>query len=108
MREFWKLGVPAAMFVVAASVGAMTTNGAHAGEYCRTDMTAHMKSCGFDTMEQCQAYASGMGGDCYRDPNLPANSASNTNGANRNALAYQPREARSVHRGRHGHAAKAE
>jgi hypothetical protein len=108
MKKVWKLSVPAAMFVVAASVGAMTTSGAHAGEYCRTDMTAHMRSCGFDTMEQCQAYASGMGGDCSRDPNLPANSASNANSANRNALAYQSRGARSVHHGRHGHTANPE
>ena len=26
----------------------------NAGEYCRTDVTSHMQSCGFDTLEQCQ------------------------------------------------------
>jgi Protein of unknown function (DUF3551) len=108
MRKSFKLGVPAAMFVVAASVGAMSANPARAGEYCRTDMTAHMTSCGFYTMEQCKAYASGIGGDCFRDPNL-ANSASNTNGAsnngNRSALAYQPGGTHPAHRGRYRHAA---
>jgi hypothetical protein len=102
MREFWKLGVPAATFVVAATLGAMITNPARAGEYCRTDVTAHMTSCGFDTMEQCKAAAAGIGGDCFRDPNA-ANTASN--GDNRNSFAYQPNRARPAHQGRYGHAA---
>jgi hypothetical protein len=29
-----------------------------------------MRSCSFDTMEQCKAMSSGRGGDCYRDPSL--------------------------------------
>jgi hypothetical protein len=97
MRKFFKLGVPAATFVVAATLGAMNTNPAHAGEYCRTDVSGHMTGCGFNTMEQCQAASSGIGGDCFRDPSLPAgtgNSASNANSlgkVSRNALAYQPR-----------------
>ena len=108
MRKFWKLGVPAAMFVVAASVGAMGTNRAYAGDYCRTDITAHMTSCPYDTMEQCQMTRQGNGGDCFRDPNLPANTASNAKGATRNgnAFAYAPRGARAdAHRGRYGQAA---
>jgi hypothetical protein len=108
MRKFWKLGVPAAMFVVAASVGAMNANPAHAGEYCRTDITAHMTSCPYATMEQCQMTQQGNGGDCFRDPNLPGslgyiNNAGNT--GNTGALAYQPQETRPVHHGRHRHAA---
>jgi len=43
---------------------------ASAGEYCRTDVTSHMQSCSFDTMEQCQAMSSGRGGSCFRDPFL--------------------------------------
>ena len=100
MREFLKLGVPAAMFVIAASVGAMTTNGAHAGEYCRTDMTAHMTSCGFNTMEQCHAYASGIGGDCFRDPNLPASANNAGNNGSGDAFAYAPNGSRHAHRDR--------
>jgi hypothetical protein len=107
MRKSWKLGVPAATFMVAATVGAMNASPARAGEYCRTDVTGHMTSCGFDSMEQCHAAASGVGGDCFRDPNLSSNRASNANTlgrVNRNALAYQPGGARAVHRGRYGHA----
>jgi hypothetical protein len=69
-----------------------------------------MTSCGFDTMEQCQAASSGIGGDCFADPKSQSNSASNANanalgGINRKAFAYQPRASRPVHRGRYGHAA---
>jgi hypothetical protein len=108
MRKSFKLGVPAAMFVVAASVGAMNANPARAGEYCRTDITAHMTSCPYTTMEQCQMTQQGNGGDCFRDPNLPGspgyiNNAGNT--GNTGALAYQPQEARPVYHGRHRHAA---
>jgi hypothetical protein len=108
MQKFWKLGVPAAMFVVAASVGAMTANRAHAGEYCRTDITAHMTSCPYATMEQCQMTQQGMGGDCFRDPNLPGSPGyvNNTGGnGNSNAFAYQPKQTRGAHRGRYGQAA---
>ena len=108
MKKFWKLGVPAAMFVVAASVGAMGANRAQAGEYCRTDITAHMTSCPYATMEQCKMTQQGMGGDCFRDPNLPGspgyvNSAGSY--GNTNASAYQPTETRAAHHGRYRHAA---
>jgi Protein of unknown function (DUF3551) len=45
---------------------------ASAGEYCRKDVTSQVVSCGFDTLEQCQWTSSGRGGDCFRDPWLPA------------------------------------
>jgi hypothetical protein len=102
MRKFWKLGVPAATLVVAATLGAINANRAQAGEYCRTDVTGHMTSCGFDTMDQCKAAASGIGGDCFRDPNLPSTAS---NGDNRNSFAYQPNRARPAHQGRYGRAA---
>jgi hypothetical protein len=35
-----------------ASIGSIA---AHAYEYCRRDVTGHMSSCGFDTIEQCEA-----------------------------------------------------
>ena len=45
-------------------------------EYCRRDIVNYgALSCSFDTLAQCQATASGRGGDCLRDPSLP--SASN-------------------------------
>jgi hypothetical protein len=82
MRAFYKLGVPAAAFVAAVILGAVTTGSASAGEFCRQDVTGHMTSCGFSSMEQCQAASAGIGGDCFRDPSL-ANS-------NSNALAQAP------------------
>jgi hypothetical protein len=45
-----------------------------------------MRSCGFETMEQCQAMSSGRGGSCYRDPFLTDTSS---------AYAYQPKHLRS-------------
>ena len=112
MKKLFKLGVPAAMFVVAASVGAMNANPAQAGEYCRTDITAHMTSCPYATMEQCKMTQQGNGGDCFRDPNLPGSPGyMGSQGAygNGGALAYQPTETRPAHhRGHHRHAASQE
>jgi len=108
MRKFCKLGVPVAMFVVAASVGAMNANPVHAGEYCRTDITAHMTSCPYATMEQCKMTQQGNGGDCFRDPNLPGSPGYINNAGNigdGGALAYQPNGSHKAHRGRYAHAA---
>ena len=90
MRAFTKLGVPAAAFVAAVILGAATTGSASAGEFCRRDVTGFMTGCGYSTMEQCQAASSGIGGDCFRDPNLPATTASSAKGTPGNAYAYQP------------------
>jgi hypothetical protein len=49
---------------------AMIAPNASAAEFCRTDVTGHMTSCGFDSMAQCQAASAGIGGDCFRDPHL--------------------------------------
>src|ERR1700751_1554521 len=105
MKKSFKLGVPAATFVVAATLGvaalgAITASPAQAGEFCRTDVSGHMTGCGFNTIEQCQAAASGIGGDCFRDPNLPSNASNATNGNGRNSFAYQPDGSRQVRRGR--------
>jgi hypothetical protein len=45
---------------------------AFAYEYCRRDVTGFMLGCSFDTMEQCYATSSGIGGYCQRDPFRPA------------------------------------
>lgn len=45
-------------------------------EYCRQDYASGMRSCGFDTMEQCLAMIAGRGGSCMRDPFLKETSES--------------------------------
>jgi hypothetical protein len=45
---------------------------ASAYEYCRRDVTGFMLGCSFDTMEQCYATASGIGGYCQHNPFRPA------------------------------------
>ena len=64
-----------------------TATPASAYEFCRRDITSYMVSCSFDTLEQCKAMASGRGGDCFRDPFLPAT----------DALAYAPKVQHSRH-----------
>jgi hypothetical protein len=66
---------------------AMATPPARAGEFCMTDSSA-MRSCGFATLEQCKASASGKNGSCGRDPFYDNANSGNTN----NALAYQPKQ----------------
>jgi Protein of unknown function (DUF3551) len=96
MRDVLKVTTAsAAAVVVAIALGTLFAPKASAGEFCRTDVTGHMTGCGFSSMEQCQAASSGIGGDCFRDPNLPAQGQSASNGRNAgngsNALAYQPK-----------------
>jgi hypothetical protein len=67
---------PAAALVAALTFGVMNAPEARAAEFCRMDVTGHMTSCGFDSMAQCQAASSGIGGDCFRDPYL--NDTNNT------------------------------
>jgi hypothetical protein len=89
MKEFLKLASgPAAALVAAIAFGAINLPEANAGEFCRTDVTGHMTSCGFDSMAQCHATSAGVGGDCFRDPAL---------GDSRSAFAYQPKSFRSRH-----------
>ena len=87
MKEFLKATIaPAAALLAAIAFGAMIAPDASAAEFCRTDVTGHMTSCGFDTMAQCQAASSGIGGDCFRDPSLKDS---------KNAYGYQPKSPRS-------------
>ena len=80
MKQLFKITAPATALFALAFV-AMATPAA-AGEYCRQDVTSAMRSCSFDTLEQCKAMSAGRGGDCYRDPFLTDTS---------NAYAYQPK-----------------
>jgi hypothetical protein len=82
---FTRAAAPAAAVLFALAFAGLTPNAARAGEYCRTDLSSHMLSCGFATMEQCQEMSSGRGGDCTRDPFL-ANPS--------DALAYLPKHAK--------------
>jgi len=56
-----------ALFALASV--AMMSPAAHAGEFCSVN-NSYMRSCSFDTMEQCQAMLSGRDGTCIRDPLL--------------------------------------
>jgi uncharacterized membrane protein len=84
MKEFLKATMPAAALLAAIAFAAMTTP-ASAAEFCRQDVTGHMTGCGFTSMEQCQAASAGIGGDCFRDPNL---------NDSKNAYAYHPESPR--------------
>jgi hypothetical protein len=85
MKDFYRLTAAPAAGLLALALASITTPAAAAKyEYCRTD-TSNMRSCGYETMEQCQAAASGRGGSCARDHLLPPNDASN-------AFAYQPKD----------------
>ena len=70
MKTFLKFAAPATALWALAFVSVATP--ASAGQYCRKDVTAGIVGCSFDTMEQCQSMSSGRGGDCFRDPFLPA------------------------------------
>jgi hypothetical protein len=97
MNLYFRLGAPATAISAAAFFGALTTGSAIAGEYCRQDVTGHMTSCSYSSMEQCQAMSAGIGGDCFRDPNLGSSDAGN-------AFAHAPKAS---HTAKHGHKGKA-
>jgi len=82
MKHLLKLtAAPAIALAASAFMSVAAPTRASAYEYCRKDVTSAVTSCSFDTMEQCKAMSSGRGGDCFRDPFLPA----------RGALAYAPK-----------------
>jgi hypothetical protein len=82
MRQLLKTSAPAAALFALAYVAMATPASAGPSEYCRQDVTSGMRSCSFETLEQCQAMSSGRGGTCYRDPFLTDTSS---------AYAYQPK-----------------
>ena len=57
---------------LAALVSFASATPAFAYEYCRRDVTGFMLGCSFETLEQCYATASGIGGYCQRNPFRPA------------------------------------
>jgi uncharacterized protein DUF3551 len=79
------MGIPAAALAAAITLGALfAPSAARAGEYCSVD-DSYMWSCGFSSMEQCHATASGMNGSCTTNPFLKNDSTATIN---RNAYAY--------------------
>ena len=71
IQSFLKWSV-ASTTALAAMASVSSTTPASAGEYCRRDVTSQVVSCSFDSLEQCEWTSSGRGGDCFRDPSLPA------------------------------------
>src|SRR6202011_2016466 len=72
-ERMMKVLLKAAPAATLIALAAMIAPDASAAEFCRTDVTGHMTSCGFDTMAQCKAASAGIGGDCFRDPFLKDN-----------------------------------
>jgi hypothetical protein len=70
MQQVFRLGAAPIAGLWAMALVAVATP-ASAGDYCRQDAISGMRSCGYATIEQCQAMSSGIGGTCYRDPFLP-------------------------------------
>jgi hypothetical protein len=77
MDESHKKGFAIAAAFLLLSRILITPDAAKAYDYCRLDVTGHMTSCSFDTMEQCKETGSGIGGDCFRDPFLREHRISN-------------------------------
>jgi Protein of unknown function (DUF3551) len=72
MQQFFRLSAaPMAALWAMAMVAVAVATPASAGEFCRQDAISGMRSCGYASIEQCQAMSSGIGGTCYRDPFLP-------------------------------------
>jgi hypothetical protein len=81
MKQVLKLATTSATALLALAYVSMAPAAAAKYEYCRQDVTSGMRSCSFETMEQCQTMSAGRGGTCYRDPLLTDTSA----------YAYQPK-----------------
>ena len=81
MKQVLKLTTASATALLALAYVSMAPAAAAKYEYCRQDVSSGMRSCSFETMEQCQTMSAGRGGGCYRDPTLTDTSA----------YAYQPK-----------------
>jgi hypothetical protein len=86
------LSLSAAAIACAAFFGSAGPAAAGPHEYCRRDVSEYgALSCSFDTMAQCQAMASGRGGDCIRDPSLSVGTSAYAHAPSvRNTYAYAP------------------
>jgi hypothetical protein len=82
MQHLFRLSAAPMAGLFATALAAIATP-ASAADYCRQDAISGMRSCGYATIEQCQAMSSGIGGTCYRDPFLPQAGTSS-------AYAYAP------------------
>jgi hypothetical protein len=86
---------PAGVFCALVFFSAATPAAAAPVDYCRTD-TSGMRGCGFSSLEQCQAMASGRGSNCYENPFAEGSKASSSGSASSSgkassAYAYQPK-----------------
>jgi hypothetical protein len=81
MKQVLKLVTTSATALLALAYVSMAPAAAAKYEYCRQDVSSGMRSCSFETMEQCQTMSAGRGGTCYRDPLVTDTSA----------YAYQPK-----------------
>jgi Protein of unknown function (DUF3551) len=90
MKTLLTFGTAAIACAAAFSNVAPAAAGPH--EYCRRDIVNYgALSCSFDTLAQCQATASGRGGDCLRDPSLPGASNAYASAPDvRGTYAYTP------------------
>ena len=90
-NQFLKISAaPAGVFCALAFFSTATPAAAQV-DYCRTD-TSGMRGCGYSSLEQCQAMASGRGSNCYENP-FPAGASSKAGSskASSSAYAYQPK-----------------
>jgi hypothetical protein len=84
------LTLSAAAIACAAVFGTAGPAAAALHEFCKRDITEYgALSCSFDTMAQCQAMASGRGGDCLRDPSLGVGTSASAPNV-RGTYAYAP------------------
>lgn len=60
--------IASAALAGAAFLSAAAPAAAKDYEFCQQDYSSAMRSCGFETMEQCVAMISGRGGSCMRNP----------------------------------------
>ena len=91
-NQFLKISAaPAGVFCALAFFSTATPAAAAQVDYCRTD-TSGMRGCGYSSLEQCQAMASGRGSNCYENP-FPEGASANASSskASSSAYAYQPK-----------------
>jgi hypothetical protein len=79
------------VFCALAFFSTVTPAAAAQVDYCRTD-TSGMRGCGYSSLEQCQAMASGRGSNCYENP-FPegASAKASSSKPSSSAYAYQPK-----------------
>ena len=90
MKQILKISAaPAGVFCALAFFSTATPAAAAPVDYCRTD-TSGMRGCGYSSLEQCQAMASGRGSNCYENP-FPEGAGKASSKASSSAYAYQPK-----------------